>query len=111
MSYRDELDVNEFTRLNTRIAELLKANQELNDAVGEVNIRNEQLEETNRAYKEAWSVNILTDRIVELEATIKAIRELPRCNRYQVMDDTTDDNSSRWILADELEALLPEEQK
>jgi len=30
-----------------------------------------ELEETNRAYKEAWSVNILTDRIVELEATIR----------------------------------------
>jgi len=35
-----------------------------------------ELEETNRAYKEAWSVNIFTNRIEQLEATIKAIREL-----------------------------------
>ena len=47
-------------------------------------------------------------KVLKLKATIKAIRELPRYNRYQVMDDTADDNSSRWILADELEALLPE---
>ena len=32
-----------------------------------------ELEETNRAYKEAWSVNILTERIDQLE---------PFCERF-----------------------------
>ena len=33
MSYRDELDANEFTRLNTRIAELEEENQRLKEQI------------------------------------------------------------------------------
>ena len=34
------------------------------------NKRIAELEETNRAYKEAWSINILTERIAQLEGLI-----------------------------------------
>ena len=56
------------------LEERLKFNQENHDAlVARWEPHIAELEETNRAYKEAWSVNILTDRIVELEATIKKV--------------------------------------
>ena len=37
--------------------------------------RNLELEAENKKYKEAWSVNILTERINELEATLRYIRD------------------------------------
>ena len=43
-----------------------------------------------------------------LKDSVKAIRKLPRYSRYGVWDDTTDDNSCRWILVDQLEAKLTE---
>jgi len=81
--------------------------EQLEGRLHDADLQGAKLEAEREHYRHVWATEI--DRANRAELTIKAIRDLPRYNRYQVMDDTADDNSSRWILADKLEALLPKE--
>ena len=103
-----------FCKAHNRIAELEQEAQDGFDQLAVSQREVAELEETNRAYKEAWSVNILTNRIAELEAKLDAVL---KCQRYtiSVVNDehygyTTDNPDGEWMKADEVLKALQQEK-